>query len=72
MGERKHRTMKILKKIYVYLFKKPNIKIGEDLNYYKNNCSGLYFEWNYGLWFIELDGGGSISHGLYKFYNEIE
>ena len=57
----------MFKKLFTYLFKKPNIKVGDTLAYYDKICIGIYFNWEDGLWFINL-GTYSISWGVEEFY----
>jgi len=57
----------MFKKLFTYLFKKPNIKVGDTLAYYDKICKGIYFNWEDGLWFIGI-GTCSISWNLELFY----
>jgi hypothetical protein len=58
-----------MKKIFIYFFKKPNVKIGDRLSYYNRTCVGVYFDWKYGIWFIECEDV-SISWALEQFYRK--
>ena len=55
----------MFQKLFTYLFKKPNVKIGDTLAYYDRICMGIYFSWADGLWFIISSlYGESISEGF--------
>lgn len=58
-----------MKKLYRYLFCKPNIAVGEKLHYHDRTCLGLYFDWGDGLWFIETEIF-DISWEVEKFYRK--
>lgn len=57
----------MFKKLYTYLFKKPNIKVGDTLAYHNHICKCIYFNWVDGLWFIDC-GWYCISWGVEEFY----
>ena len=59
-----------MRKLFKFLFEKPKIKKGEKMHYYDKTCMGIYFNWKYGLWFIETDDGMAISCGLEEFYRK--
>jgi len=55
----------MFKKLYVFLFKKPNIKIGDKLIYYSYTCKSIHFNWQCGLWFVKCEETElNISYGL--------
>jgi hypothetical protein len=58
-----------MKKMFIYLFKKPNVKIGDRLSYYNRTCIGVYFDWEDGIWFIECEDV-NISWALEQFYRK--
>jgi hypothetical protein len=63
----------MLKKIRTYLFEKPTIK-KNDPTFYKNTyCTGVYFRWKVGMWFIKTSCGEDLSIGLYQklLHNEL-
>jgi hypothetical protein len=63
----------MFKKIQTFIWKKPKIK-KKDPTFYKNSfCTGVYFRWKVGMWFIKTSCGEDISVGLYEklLHNEI-
>jgi len=58
-----------MRKLFKYLFKRPNVKIGDKLSYYNRTCMHIYFSWKEGLWFIECEDV-TISWGLEQLYRK--
>jgi len=56
-----------MKKLFRYLFQRPDIKVGEKTSYYDRTCMRVYFDWKDGLWLIECEDV-IISWGLEQFY----
>jgi len=58
-----------MRKLFKYLFKRPDVKVGDKLSYYNRTCMHIYFSWEDGLWFIECEDV-AISWGLEQFYRK--
>lgn len=58
-----------MKKLFRYLFQRPNVKVGDKLAYYNRTCMHVYFSWKDDLWFIECEDV-TISWGLEQFYRK--
>ena len=59
-----------MKKLFCYLFKKPNIKVGDTLAYHNYTCKRIYFDWQSGLWFLGCTDEFDISYNVEKYYIE--
>ena len=56
-----------MKKLFCYLFKKPNIKVGDTLAYHNYACKRIYFDWQSGLWFLGCTDEFDISYNVEKY-----
>jgi len=54
------------KKLLTFLFKRPEIKVNDPTFYKKSVCTGVYFRWKVGMWFIKTSCGEDLSVGLYE------
>ena len=61
-----------IKKLTRFLFYKPRLRKGSKLYYPYGGrvCQGLRFNWQLGIWLIELNPELAISAGLEKFYKD--
>ena len=59
-----------MKKLFCYLFKKPNIKVGDTLAYHNYICKRIFFDWQSGLWFLGCTDEFAISYDVEKYYIE--
>ena len=60
----------MIRKIFVYLFERPKIKIGECLSFYSHKVLDIKFSWPHGIWYLKIDDGDDcwISWELELFY----
>lgn len=54
------------KKLLTFFFKRPKIKVGDPTFYKGSVCTGVYFRWKVGMWFIKTTCGEDLSIGLYE------
>ncbi len=52
--------------LFIYLFLKPKIKVGDTLCHYNLLCEEIYFNWNCGEWFLRIGESTRISYSIEK------
>jgi hypothetical protein len=56
----------MLEKLLTFLFKKPKIRVNDPTFYKRSVCTGVYYRWKVGMWFIRTSCGEDLSVGLYE------